>query len=329
MKTSQRQRGAALLTAMMIVTLVATLAAAMVWQQWRAVQVEAAERARVQAAWILSGALDWAKLILNEDRRNPTGKKATALSSPWATPLQESRLSTFLAIDKANANEGPEAFLSGDITDAQSRLNLNNLIKDKKIDLSEQEALIRLCATLDVTSTTPQRIADGLLSAQKAIDNSKEAAGAPLQPKTVVQLSWLNIEPEDIKKLKPYVTFLPFGSKVNVNTAPREVLLAAIKGLDTASAERLVQMRQRGAFDNLSKFTAELPLSALPQSTDVPLQNRLDVFSNYFEVRGRLRLDERVLTEVSLVQRVSGGRVEVLHRERVSTLDAAANSIAN
>ena len=32
----------------------------MVWQQWRAVQVEAAERARTQAAWILTGALDWA-----------------------------------------------------------------------------------------------------------------------------------------------------------------------------------------------------------------------------------------------------------------------------
>ena len=45
---------------MIILTLVATLAAGMVWQQSRAVQVEAAERARVQAAWILTGALDWA-----------------------------------------------------------------------------------------------------------------------------------------------------------------------------------------------------------------------------------------------------------------------------
>ena len=58
------QHGAALLTAMIIVTLVATLAASMVWQQWRAVQVEGAERARAQSAWILAGALDWARLIL-------------------------------------------------------------------------------------------------------------------------------------------------------------------------------------------------------------------------------------------------------------------------
>ena len=66
----RRERGAALLTAMIIVTLVATLTASMVWQQWRAVQVEAAERARGQSAWILSGALDWARLILKEDARS-------------------------------------------------------------------------------------------------------------------------------------------------------------------------------------------------------------------------------------------------------------------
>ena len=35
---------------------------------------------------------------------------------------------------------------------------------------------------------------------------------------------------------------------VNVNTAPREVLAAVIKGLDLATAERLVQMRQRAPF---------------------------------------------------------------------------------
>ena len=63
------QQGAALLLAMVIVALVATVTAGMVWQQTRAVQVEEAERARAQAGWILSGALDWARLILREDLR--------------------------------------------------------------------------------------------------------------------------------------------------------------------------------------------------------------------------------------------------------------------
>ena len=65
------QRGAALLAAMLTVALVATLAAAAMWQQWRGVEVEAAERTRVQSAWLLGGALDWGRLILrvNDDRQ--------------------------------------------------------------------------------------------------------------------------------------------------------------------------------------------------------------------------------------------------------------------
>ncbi|HXE49777.1 MAG TPA: type II secretion system minor pseudopilin GspK, partial [Ramlibacter sp.] len=60
-------RGAALLAAMLTVALVATFAASALWQQWRSTEVEAAERARVQSAWVLTGALDWARLVLRED----------------------------------------------------------------------------------------------------------------------------------------------------------------------------------------------------------------------------------------------------------------------
>ena len=109
----RRQRGAALLLAMLILTLVATMASGMVWQQWRAIQVESAERARTQSAWILSGALDWARLILREDAR--TGG-ADHLGEPWAVPLAEARLSSFLAADRDNnsaaESDGLEAFLS-------------------------------------------------------------------------------------------------------------------------------------------------------------------------------------------------------------------------
>ncbi len=91
------QQGAALLLAMLTVTLVATFAAASMWQQWRAVEVEAAERGRAQSAWILVGALDFSRLILREDARS--GGNVDHLAEPWAVPLQESRLSTFLAAE--------------------------------------------------------------------------------------------------------------------------------------------------------------------------------------------------------------------------------------
>ena len=91
----RRHRGVALLAAMLTVTLVATFAATALWQQWRSVEVETAERNRMQAAWILLGALDWSRVVLAEDAR--TSLQVDHLAEPWAVPLQEARLSTFLA----------------------------------------------------------------------------------------------------------------------------------------------------------------------------------------------------------------------------------------
>ena len=309
--TPHRQRGAALLTAMIIVTLVATLAASMVWQQWRAVQVESAERARAQSTWILSGALDFAKLILREDWRSANGKVFTALSEPWATPLAEARLSTFLAADKSNVDDGPEAFLSGNIEDAQGRYNLRNLVEAAtgSIDPAEVATLERLCQTVGVESGVAVRVASGL---RDAIIGTSGAA--PLMPGTVAQLTWLGIDKASVQALQPYVTILPLATALNVNTAPREVLAAVIKGMDPATAEHLVQVRQRAPYRDLTSFATQIPALA-------PLTAKLDVRSSYFEVRGRLRLVDRVLVERTLVQRMPNGVVNALHRERVASLE--------
>jgi len=104
---ASRQQGAALLTAMLTVTLVATFAAAALWQQWRTVEIEAAERSRTQMQWVLNGALDWARLILQEDGRD---SQVDHLSEPWALPLKEARLSSFLAVDKNNTQDALNAF---------------------------------------------------------------------------------------------------------------------------------------------------------------------------------------------------------------------------
>jgi len=302
----RRQRGAALLTAMIIVTLVATLAAAMVWQQWRAVQVEAAERARVQAAWILSGALDFAKLILREDLRSG---RVTALTEPWATPLAESRLSTFLAVDKSNADDGPEAFLSGNIDDAQGRYNLTNLVTERKVDPLELATLERLCQTVGIETGIATRIANGLRDATVGTGET-----VPLKPASVAQLTWLGIDEASVQALQAYVVLLPVATKVNVNTAPKEVL-EAVANIDPATAEHLLQLRQRTPFKTLQDFTKQIPDAATTAA------GKLDVRSSYFEVRGRLRLVDRVLVERSMLQRMPNGQSNVLQRERVATLE--------
>ncbi len=309
-----RQRGAALLLAMIIVALVATVTAGMVWQQTRAVTVEAAERARAQAGWILSGALDWARLILREDQRTNQNRAQPydSLDEPWATPLAEARLSTFLAADKDNnADGGPEAFISGSIADAQAHFNLRGMLADDgKVLPLQQAALERLCGQAGVPTDAAARIGLALASALVPTGN-EGAAGPPLRPSRLLDLAWAGIEPEVLAKLEPFAILLPVATPVNLNTASREVMVAAIDGIDLGSAERLVQERQRRPFHTLDEVREQLP----PGTTLEP--NRVSVVSSYFEVSGRLRLEDRVLEERSLLVR-RDNRVDVLRRERQS-----------
>jgi general secretion pathway protein K len=311
-----RQRGAALLIAMVILTMMATLASSMVWQQWRAVQVEAAERARVQSAWILMGALDWGRLILREDARdNQTKGNFDHLGEPWATPLAEARLSTFLAADQNNTDDGPEAFLSGTISDAQSRYNLRNLVDPGtgKVLPAEQAILERLFESIAVSTDVAVRIAKQLNSATSQLN---PAANSPLPPESVAELTWLGIDEATVQLIQPYVVLLPIRTTVNLNTASAQVMAAVIEKLDLGGAERLVQARQRNYFRSVqdAQNVVGATFSLSP--------DRVGVNSSFFELGGRLRLGDRILEERSMVQR-RGLDVVTFQRRRVNLRDSA------
>jgi general secretion pathway protein K len=307
-----RQRGAALLLAMLIMTLVTTLAAGMVWQQYRAIQVEAAERARTQAAWILLGALDWARLILREDGR--TSADLDHLGEPWAVPLAEARLSSFLAADRDNnslaENESLDAFLSGSIVDAQARWNLRRLVgADGKVVEAEVKVLQRICDAAGATGDCAAKVAHAVARAFGP-PGSKPAA---IQPDRVSQLMWLGLDADMVKRLDPWVVLLPAGVGINVNTAPAEVIAAAIEGMSLGNAQRLVQERSRAPLRNLEQLRPYLPPTSA--TTGININTR------YFVVQGRLRLEERVLEERSLLERRNNTQLVVLSRERVNLLD--------
>lgn len=321
---------------MIIVALVATMASAMIWQQFRAVQVEAAERARTQAAWILAGALDFARLILKEDF-NTTKGNYTAANQPWATPLAESRLNSFLAVDKSNVDDAPEAFLSGSIADAQGKFNLRNLVENapqvggsqggetpsNKFQLSRSniQAFETLCDGL-VDTGVATRIAQSLLDALSSRTNGSGGGRDFLMPKTISQLTWFGVDQTTIDALRPYVILLQDRTPVNVNTAPKEVLIAVIPGLDSGSAESLVQLRLHTEFKTLDAFNS----LAGPRVHNFkpPLPGVIDVKSSYFEVSGRLRVADHVLTEESLVLRAGDGSTTVLQRTRTASLEQVA-----
>lgn len=310
-------RGAALLLAMVILTLVATLSAAMVWQQARGIAVEDAQRSRAQAAWILAGALEFGRVILRLDARTPG---VDHLGEPWATQLQESSLASLLAVDRRNTAEGgPEAYLLGSIRDAQARYNLRNLVDNQRRLLpAEVAVLTRLCATAGVPSGTAWAIAQGLQAAWAAQAGQGGQGGqavdmqdAPLAPRSVAQLAWLGIEPAAAAALQPYVDLLPEATPLNLNTASAEVLAGVFAGLDAGSAQRIVQARQAKPFRSIDEartyITGDGELDA----------RRASVGSRYFELSGRLRVEDRQIEERVLVVR-QGRDVRPLWRERHS-----------
>lgn len=298
---------------MLVVTLVATLAAAALWQQWRSVEVEAAQRARVQSSWILVGALDFGRLILREDAR---AGGADHLGEPWAVPLEEARLSTFFASTTSTTSatekvdDVQQSFISGRITDLQSRLNVLNLVDGAQVSLPALRAFDKLFTLLGLDNAELAVLAENLRSAlDYAADNAK-ARQALLLPQRVEQLAWLGLSPRTVAALAPYITVLPVRTPVNLNTASAEVLFASIDTLDMAGARQLVTARAQAHFQKIGDVA-----KLLGDRPGQIVEGLHSVASRFFEVRGRLRLDQTTVQERSVVQR-DGLDVKTLWRDR-------------
>ena len=284
-------RGAALLAAMLTVSLVAMLAAGAAWQQWRTVEVESTERQHAQAQWLLLGALDWARIILREDARSGNPDTPTDhLAEPWAVPLQEARLSTFLSANASDDSLAQQVYLSGQISDLQARMNVSNLLQSNQIDLKSLQAFERLFQALGLPNAELNTLAQGLVAAQQQKD------GGALMPQRVSQLTWLGLTPQTLNTLAPYITLLPTRTPVNLNTAPPVVLYASISGLSLSDAQRLSDQRAQTPWTSLDAFqkAAGKPIS---------LDGTHSVNSRFFEVVGRLRMPATSLVERSVVQR--------------------------
>ncbi len=307
--SARQQRGAALLAVMLTVALVAIFATGALWQQWRTVEVEAAERQRTQARWLLTGALDWARVILREDARaGDVNAPTDHLAEPWAIPLQEARLSSFLsALPDGSGNNAADdqlaqqVVLSGQIIDLQSRLNVTNLLVGEQLDATSVLALERLFNTLNVPAEQLRLLTRNLLAAQR------QSNASALMPQRVGQLGWLGLSPQALQTLTPYITVLPTRTAVNLNTASVPVLFASVPGLSLTDAQRLAQQRERQHWPSVEAFQKALGRSA-------NLAGSHSVNSRFFEVLGRLRMPQTALQERSWLQR-DNADLKVLWRE--------------
>ena len=176
------------------------------------------------------------------------------------------------------------------------------------------EILKRLFKNISIDDGVAVRIAAGMRAATDVTATNGTNGAAPLLPEWTAQLVWFGVDAATAQSLDRYVVILPAATAVNVNTAGKEVL-AAVLGIDPGSAEALLLKRQRTPFRDLAAM--QLPPATAPASTVA------DVKSSYFEVSGRLRLADHVVSQRSLVQRQLNASIQpkVLRREVVATVE--------
>ncbi|MBI3478874.1 MAG: type II secretion system minor pseudopilin GspK [Nitrosomonadales bacterium] len=298
---AHRQRGVAVITALLLTTLAITIVASLFWQQQVQVRSIENQRLQLQKQWILRGALDWASLILREDAKYSS---VDTLDEPWAVPLAETRLDQFMENGNADADIA-DTTLSGGISDAQARLNLTNLCSNGIVNSAEVAAFARLLFNAKLEPALAQATADTMATAYKkpVVDATRDSQSGP-QMMNLTQVDDLlavpGFSPQMLAKIRELVIFLPRATPVNVNTASAEVLAARLDGLTLADANALVKSRNTASFRDFADFSHRLsirPFSASPSIASVA--------TNYFLVNGKVRMSRAGLDVQALIERNS------------------------
>lgn len=298
-----RQRGVAVVTALLLTTLAVSIVASLFWQQQ--VQVRSMENTRLQlqTKWIVRGALDFARLVLRQNGFDQSGY--TTLNDPWNTPVEETRLDEYVERERVQG-ESYDATLSGRIYDATSRYNLRNLTASQNEKPEEVAVFRQLLVNLQLDPLLAQRAARMLALTQPPPPVPKGEEGQTPQRKQPTQYNLNTLDdlrtvegftPAVIDKLRDYVVVLPEPTPVNVNTAEPAVL-AAVSLASLSEGNTLAAQRKTAYWRTKAEF---------PHNADKVKESTFDVKSEYFLVRTRVKLDRATLETESLISRKLDG----------------------
>ncbi|WP_373990010.1 type II secretion system minor pseudopilin GspK [Duganella sp. BuS-21] len=302
----KRQQGVAVVTALLLTTLAVTIVTSLFWQQQVQVRSMENQRLQLQTRWILRGALDLSRLILNQDFAS--FPNYTQLDGVWATPLEETRLDDYVERERLQG-ENFNATLSGRMMDAQGRYNLANLALSGQAGAAEVEVFARLLTNLRLDSGLAVAVAELVKNAAppaaRSPDGTQLAAtttSAANQPIGLVRVEDLlavsGFTPQAIEQLRDYVIILPAsGTKLNVNTAPAELLSALVPELSLSDAAAMVSSRKTAYYSDSSKFIGQSQMSGKT------IKAVWGVHSEYFLAYSRVRLDRATLETQSLLRR--------------------------
>jgi general secretion pathway protein K len=290
-----RQKGAALIMAMLVMALATVAATLMLTRMDDWIQTVSSRHDYAQARELAKGGINFGRTILLDDARNSTLDHG---EETWAQRLP------------ALATEGGE--LEGNIVDEQSRFNLNNLLDGRQIDEAALEDYRRLLVLLGLDPLLAETLADWLDADEIARAGGAESAYYQTLPEPHVAANQSLERLDDLRRIKgyaapvirqlaEYVTVLPGKREVNVNTASPRLLTALLPGLSLSEAQNLVTTRQGAWFTSGADFRNRLPRSDLP-SNDTPFS----ASSNFFSIKASAHFGLAEVRMNALVERAAG-----------------------
>jgi general secretion pathway protein K len=271
--TAAKQRGMAIISALLIAAVVAVLAGAMLTRQSVFTRSLEAEQLRVQGQWLLQGGLERSRQMLWEARQKEV---LTRLDQPWA--------------------QAQGGAFEGQIEDEQGKFNLRNLVNRQQPDAEQLQSFERLCRLIGVDPAVSRRISQRVIA-------SYEQNGVPAKYPMLRNLDDLSsidgLDPALLRRLRTYISVLPSNTWVNGNTASAEVLSAVVPQLSLAQARGLLAERDSGRwFINRGDFVNRLHL---PQVAVDSVQ--VGITSEWFRLQGQARREQRRVTLDALLHR--------------------------
>jgi general secretion pathway protein K len=302
-----RHGGAAIVTALLVVTIAVLVVSALFWRIHVTVRSVENRLALAQTRWIERSVLDWARVVLRADLSANT---YDCYKDLWATPIENTQLDETVTGGGKVGDAAGRATLRGVMIDAQSRLNLNLLVDDPT-DGPVLQSMRRLLESLGQTESLAQVLQQRLRQGHARVVGEQPVPAVALPLIKVDDLRFVKgFDDAVIEALRPYVILLPRGgvpTRVNLNTA-EPIVVAAVTGLDMSSAARLGPVRDR---ELRSLNDARLLLGNV--SLD---ENIVGVSSNFFIVSGGVRYDRVDAWTESLIQRTQGGGVIIIWQQR-------------
>ncbi|NWA37672.1 type II secretion system minor pseudopilin GspK [Pseudomonas reactans] len=265
-----KQRGMAIISALLIAAVVAVLAGAMLTRQTVFTRGLEAEQLRIQGQWLLQGGLERSRQMLWDARQKDV---LTRLDQPWARVQR--------------------GVFEGRIEDEQGKFNLRNLVNRQQVDADQLQSFERLCRLIGVDPAVSRRIS------QRVIASYEPPAKYPML-RSLDDLSGIEgLDPVVLQRMHAYISVLPGQTWVNGNTASAEVLSAVVPQLSLSQAHGLVAERDSGQwFINRGDFVNRL---RLPQVAVDSVH--VGITSEWFRVQGQARREQRRVTLDALLHR--------------------------